>query len=188
MILPKKKYDTIIDLSKDDGSLYKIQDGITEINVESPAPAFKALRNRLDFELLKANVDDWKNDQDSVLKEQELWLPEKYFHIDTFDTLQESDIVKAAAKAKITPIQMHISYELFKLESLHTMIQNDEKLSETDVEALKKKYRLMVKKRLNTTNREILGRIHTKADKQKELASIFDDVYEKYQEFLRIKI
>ena len=117
---------------------------IVEINVEVPAPTFVALRNRLDFEILKENVNHKEN----------LWLPQKYFADDSFENLVDSDAVQAAAYANITPSQIQIAYELFKLESLLSQIKKKEPPQQF-VEEMEKKNRLMVKKRLNVANKDL---------------------------------
>ena len=117
---------------------------IVEINVEVPAPTFVALRNRLDFEILKENVNHKEN----------LWLPQKYFADDSFEKLVDSDAVQAAAYANITPSQIQIAYELFKLESLLSQIKKKEPPQQF-VEEMEKKNRLMVKKRLNVANKDL---------------------------------
>lgn len=158
----------------------KSQDEIVEINVEVPAPAFVALRNRLDFEILKENVTSNGNENN-----ENLWLPRKYFTGDTFDKLLDSDAVQAAAYAKITPSQIQIAYELLKLESLQSQIKKKSSSDSTHfVEELEKKYRLMVKKRLNIANKDDLAVLHSKAEKQKELAKIFDRTLLEYQKLL----
>ena len=125
----------------------KPNNDIVEINVEVPAPAFVALRNLFDFEILTENVNHNNH-------KENLWLPQKYFADDSFENLVDSDAVQAAAYANITPSQIQIAYELFKLESLLSQIKKKEPPQQF-VEEMEKKNRLMVKKRLNVANKDL---------------------------------
>ena len=138
-------------------------DQIVEINVEDPAPGFVALRNRVDYELL---VDSIKSD--------EPWLPPRYLEGDRFPTLQEQDRNRAATLGRITPRQVQIAYELYKLDQLP--LNGDEK-----------QYRLMVKKRLLKHHRERLSMCKTKEERQILLAEMWREVLAEYRAILKRK-
>ena len=137
---------------------------IVEINVEDPAPGFVALRNRVDYELL---VDSIKSD--------EPWLPPTYLERASFPTLQEHDRNRAATLGRITPRQVQIAYELYKLDQLPP--GDDEK-----------QYRLMVKKRLLKLHRERLSMCKTKEERQILLAEIWREVLKGVQSNLEKEV
>lgn len=136
---------------------------IVEINVEDPAPGFVALRNRVDYELL---VDSIKSD--------EPWLPHRYLESDSFPTLQEQDRNRAATLGRITPRQVQIAYELYKLDQLPPGGDG-------------KQYRLMVKKRLLKLHQERLSMCKTKEERQNLLAEIWREVFGEYRAILNKK-
>ena len=142
---------------------------VVEINVEDPStPAFKALRNRIDLELLEAS-----------LAERKPWLPARYSKSvveDSFVTLTDADAVAAGAIGRIVPRQVHTAYELHKLRQL--LRYQDENSS--DDNDYGKKYRLMVKRRLVKVHREDLSGCPTKEAKQALLEEIYQQVYQSY--------
>lgn len=149
------------------------EDEIVEINVESPAPAFVMLRNRTDYDCFLRSIDD---------ESQEPW-----FHCNSdatvteesfFTSLPETDVVLAASKAKIIPRQIQIVQELYKLQKLHDHVMSEGKEQK---EELEKRFRLMVKKRLNKEHREDLSGFRTKAEKQSFLEEEFRKCLESYQ-------
>lgn len=137
---------------------------IVEVNVEDPAPAFTLLRNRVDYELLVESLDT-----------NEPWLPSKYIKEGSFLTISEKDLTKAASLGRITTRQVLIAYELHKLQCL----------PKEEDEALEKKYRLMVKKRLLKRHREDVGACKTKEERQALLADIWKEVFTDYKCILR---
>jgi histone acetyltransferase 1 len=138
---------------------------IVEINVESPAPAFVMLRNRTDFDCFLRSME-----------ENDPWIPLDKTNVadaDFFTAPSESQVVQAAAKAKIIPRQVQIVMELYKLYQLHEFLRSNNKDSNKD--ELEKRFRLMVKKRLNKEHRENLSGLRTKAEKQ----AFLEDEYQK---------
>ena len=131
-------------------------DDIVEINVESPAPAFVMLRNRTDFECFLQSLKD--NDPWISLDQSKIVLDADYF-----TSPSESAIVQAAAKAKIIPRQVQIVMELYKLYQLQEYLRSTKNNNKDELE---KRFRLMVKARLNKENREHLSGHRTKAEKQ----------------------
>ncbi len=149
-------------------------------------------------------------DADNIVtvKKEMLFLPSKYYHEQFFDPIKESDAAKAAALARISKTQIHIAYEIYKLSSRNTIIHNLKKgilsssssLSsssplaslplltqeqvQTEIEEVEKKFRLMVKKRLNHFYSEDIGACETKDAKKKKLADIFEKTMKEYAKVL----
>ena len=167
MGLGKRMFFAVHDLVKASASTEK---EIVELNVEDPAPGFTALRNRVDYELLVKSIETGK----------EPWIPEKYwknitFHDSNFfQPLVESDAISAAAIGRVTPKQVHIALELYRLNAIRT------KTDETTM----KHFRLSVKKRLLKTHQEEVGACSTKDGRQTLLAALFDDLLQVYQQIL----
>lgn len=153
------------------------QEEIVEINVEDPAPAFVALRNRVDYELLRRQAQTGQP-----------WTPELNisFHDEKsfFQPLSDAQATMAGAVAKLTPRQVQIALELYKLDMLEQELQQQEKNNRVECET---KYRLMVKKRLVKVHREDLGAYNTKQEKQGFLARVFEETLEQYRAVLKIK-
>jgi histone acetyltransferase 1 len=184
-------------------SLYQyVDDGVVEINVEDPSPAFARLRNRMDYETIRQNICDKSNtntDHRELPRQQDQnttsVLPIKYTKApnitsleepsSVFLTLTEGDCMKAGQVAKITPHQIYISYEIYKLsileEKLKEIHDNDTK------QKWEKEYRLMVKRRLMRTHKEELGGLRTKEEKQQMLENSFQDLLKDYRSLLGIK-
>ena len=146
---------------------------IVELNVEDPAPACTNLRNQLDYQMLKASL--------SRSSHASPWLDSKYYSTtdtsrsDFFQPVSDADAVQAGAVARITPRQVQIAHEIYKLSLL----------PEDCSEEVQKNYRLMVKKRLAKVHREELGVCPSKEEKQAMLAKIFDETLEQYKSVLK---
>jgi histone acetyltransferase 1 len=137
-----------------------------EINVEDPAPAFVALRNSVDYELFR---DSFQSNP---------WLDSIYTikdisHPDFFQGVSDTDALVAGAVAHITPRQVQIVHEIYKLSFLGEEVPTS--------------FRLMVKKRLSRVHREDLGGCRTKEEKQAMLAEIFNDTLDQYKAVLKRK-
>lgn len=149
---------------------------IVEINVESPAPAFVMLRNRTDYDCfvqsLGTDEDPWV--ESLVVGGDEL------NNADFFTSISESNITLAAAKAKVIPRQVQIVQELYKLCQLQDYVTNS-KVDDDEQESLEKRFRLMVKKRLNKEHREDLSGLRTKAEKQAFLETAYTECLESYR-------
>lgn len=143
--------------------LAKESDDIVEINVEDPAPGFVALRNRVDYEMLAESVES-----------EEPWLPSHYLEEGCFSTLREIDISRAASLGCITPRQLQIAYELYKLQGIPQGADD-------------KEFRLMVKKRLLKLHRERLSTFKTKKERQTFLAELWLEVQTEYNAILKRK-
>mmetsp|Transcript_2057 Transcript_2057/g.3153 ORF Transcript_2057/g.3153 Transcript_2057/m.3153 type:complete len:202 (-) Transcript_2057:1498-2103(-) len=164
-------------------SLYQdlVAPDIVEINVEDPSPNFTALRNRMDYELLQKNIDAVKkNDQSS-----HCILPLKNINaaddpLSCFLTLTENETVTAAQIVKITPNQIAIAYEIYKLSILEGVLKTD-----TNREEWEKQYRLMVKRRLLRFHKEELGGLKTKEERQQLLDYNFQKLLNQYRGITR---
>ena len=141
--------------------LAKESDDIVEINVEDPAPGFVALRNRVDYEMLSESV-----------KSEEPWLPAHYLKPGCFSTLRETDLNRAASLGCITPRQVQVAYELYKV---HEIPQGDDE----------SEFRLMVKKRLLKTHGEQLSALKTKKERQACLAELWQEAHKQYSAILK---
>ena len=144
---------------------------IVEINVEDPAAACTALRNLLDYQLLKESLNS-----------ETPWLDSTYHSTtdvsdpDFFKPVSDADAVQAGALACITPRQVQIAHEIYKLSLLPKDCS----------EEVHKNYRLMVKKRLAKVHREELGGCASKEEKQALLAKIFDETFQQYKSVLKL--
>jgi histone acetyltransferase 1 len=137
---------------------------VIEINVEDPAPAFAALRNAVDWDLLRESIQSNRS-----------WIPNHYLEEGTFNVLQDKDVHQAAIMSRIIPQQIHIAYELWKLSQI-----SEQKESE-------RQYRLMVKKRLLKNNRDILSSFDTREERQAVLDEIWKKQYQGYKAILKRK-
>jgi histone acetyltransferase 1 len=150
---------------------------IVEVNVEDPAPAFAALRNRVDM------------DRFGNLPRFAALCP--VTDASFFSGLDDAEASEASEQLKITPAQVHVVHELVKLRSLNTY-RDKAALDDggggdggaVPVGELSKRYRLMVKKRLNKLYRENLGG-RTKPEAQRVLGELFDECHDQYQRLLR---
>jgi len=159
---------------------------VVEINVEDPAPGFTSLRNCVDYErflqLRDINIDKtkwWCNlegDGDiTTISADEF-----------FASLGESQANRVASALKIAAKQVHLVYEM---DRLHQLEEYKKKAAATNektefIKELDKKYRLMVKKRLNKVHREEMGTCRTKKEMQDLLTKLFDESLEQYRRVL----
>mmetsp|Transcript_8554 Transcript_8554/g.20607 ORF Transcript_8554/g.20607 Transcript_8554/m.20607 type:complete len:182 (+) Transcript_8554:171-716(+) len=153
---------------------------IVQINVEDPAPGFVALRNKIDWKLLKDHPEYWPGTHKKV------GIVDEAF----FASISEAEAIQVGANAKITPHQIHIVNELQKLEALHSAADADNNddngtTSVVSKEELERRYRLLVKRRLNRDNREDLSSFATKDAKKAYLAKLFDEQLTLYNKLLK---
>jgi histone acetyltransferase 1 len=161
-----------------------------EINVESPAPAFVTLRNRVDFEeFLRASErgEPWIKSSDGGIDDEAAVAAEVNVDDEAFfQPLTETCAKAAATRAKITPRQIHLVYELDRLYYLFKLTKHRDakqqskdntgtRESEERIENLEKRYRLMVKRRLKREHREDLSTCKGKTEMQAHLAKLYDD-------------
>lgn len=144
---------------------------IVEINVEDPAPGFVALRNLVDFE---------RYEMAKTLSDEE-WFENACadFRKDAyFELLSEAQALQLSQRTKLTVHQMQIVYEIDRLRGLPTA-------QPRSCEQLEKKYRLMVKKRLNRDYKEELGMCRNKDEMKKELERMYNEQKSSYDRILR---
>ncbi len=159
-------------LKNNDTSKQMVAREIVEINVEDPAPGFTRMRDAIDFERLQGLMTDHEKVK-SILK--------PYCDSD-FILLPDADAKTVASIAKITVGQIQIAYEIYKLRQLKERTSQLCKDKDAEqVEELKKKYRLMVKKRLNQLNKEDIGSYGTKEEKKARLGGLFEESYNRYE-------
>jgi hypothetical protein len=138
-----------------------------------------ALRNKTDFEMIKKHGEEW-GWPDIVHGDPNEKLDAAAA---VFTGLSESKAVELAAKAKITPHQVHIVHDLIKLEALDAALQGTK--LQHGKEELERLFRLMVKKRLNKEHREELGGLGSKDEQKSYLAELFDKQLEGYNRILK---
>ena len=157
---------------KYEGAYSDVNQKIIQINVEDPAPGFVALRNKVDMKLMAEN-QEWL-----PASKRSLAITDAQF----FVALTETEAIASGAHAKITPRQIQIVNEVSKLQSLNVHSDNA-----NNKEELERRFRLMVKRRLNKEHREDLSSYPTKDEKKAYLAKLFEEEYEAYQRLLGIK-
>jgi GNAT superfamily N-acetyltransferase len=169
---------------------------IVEVNVEDPAPGFTYMRDRVDYQLFETMLSD-QNPSSSNSNDISIHtVTEKYVNVKDycFPGMTESDAVTLASKARITKTQIQIAYEIYKLARMTACINKAIDIAEKgqlqgcleQKEEAEKKYRLMVKKRLNGLHKEEIGACPSKVEKQAMLSKLFEEALKKYKSILRI--
>lgn len=157
----------------DAGAIYRGNNGATRnvvlVNVEDPAPGFAALRNGTDLALVRNRGGGWDWPGGCVLTAAGRAAESESF----FSTLTEQTVLDLSAKAKIVPRQVHIVNELLKLGAVLDHRRGGERTPD-EQEEIEKKFRLLVKRRLNKELREELGSLSTKDEKKALLADAFE--------------
>ena len=149
----------------------KYAKAIVEINVEDPAPGFVALRNLVDYERYAAAKassldEDWFKDLCHDIEKDSY-----------FDLLPESFARDLSLKSKLTITQMQVIYEIDRLCGLA-------KAGDKVMEKYEKKYRLMVKKRLNRDNKEELSMCRNKDGMKQMLEEMYQEQRTMYDRIL----
>ena len=114
-----------------------------------------------------------------------------------FTTLTERKAQDIGTQAKVPPRQVHIINELLKLKALKhfdesmeksdkPMVDDEKAKNKQDYEAIAKRFRLLVKKRLNKENREVISTHPTKEAKQACLAKLYEDELLQHEKVLGI--
>jgi histone acetyltransferase 1 len=147
---------------------YDSDQNIVRVNVEDPAPGFVAMRNKADMKLLADHPEWWPSSRTN------LDIVDEAF----FSSIPEAEAVQLSARAKITPHQIHIVNELLKLQALQSFDSSKER------EELERRYRLLVKRRLNKDYGEEMGAYSTKDQKKEFLAKLFDEQFAHYETLL----
>jgi inhibitor of KinA sporulation pathway (predicted exonuclease) len=169
---------------------------IVEINVESPAQAFVALRNRVDFEeFLRANEQGEPWIKSTTISDGGIDAAVAEDNVDDtafFQPLTEACAKAAATRAKITPRQIHLVYELDRLYLFKLTQHRDAQQSKDNathesarIENLENLFRLMVKRRLKREHKEDLSACSKgKTEMQALLAKLYDDQRSMYDAIL----
>jgi histone acetyltransferase 1 len=168
---------------------------IVQVNVEDPAPAFVALRNKMDLQLLTDHPDWWPLSASNSQK-QSTNKPTGADDETFFTALSDADALRTSALAKITPRQVQLVKELQALQAClpplslsaaanSTTGNNNNNTGEDGL--LFKRFRLMVKKRLNKEHREDMSAFPTKDEKKAFLTTLFDDEYQRYRAVLSFR-
>jgi histone acetyltransferase 1 len=160
---------------------------IIQVNVEDPAPAFVALRNKMDLKLVLEHYEEWNWSEKGSTRSSDLCksLASQNKLALFFSAMAEKEASEMSVKAKITPKQIHIANELLKLKAIHASAeQQQDRISNADKETIERFFRLMVKKRLNKEHRDELLEQPTKDDQKAWLAKLFDKELEGYERIL----
>lgn len=167
---------------------------IVQVNVEDPSPGFIFLRNTVDYRFLTRldSLQQWwpagspiakiimqSGENATEASSMNAFLDCK----DAFCALSEEEALQGSSKAKILPRQVQIVNELVHLQFLLASLGGYEKQS-GDKEELEKRFRLMVKKRLNREHREEMSCYPTKDEKKAYLARLYDEEMEPYKTWM----
>lgn len=160
---------------------------IIEVNVEDPAPAFVALRNKVGFDLVLKHHKEWNWPKHGSMwrddDEQSNTLASPNELKAYFSAMTEKEASGISHKAKITPKQIHVMNELLRLAEVRSFLQG-ENVSNADREAVVRFFRLMVKRRLNKDHQNELLEQPTKDDQKALLGTLFDEEYKGYERIL----
>jgi histone acetyltransferase 1 len=163
-------------LKREDAEIPK---SIVEINVEDPAPAFVALRNRVDYHRFleaKAKNENWFGSAVDSFHDTDI------SGSDFFAPLKDSVLNEASTKAKITSKQVQVVYELLRLHQLQTY---GDTAGASNSEVLEKRYRLLVKKRLQREYKEDLGACNSKEEMKSFLKELYEQTRKRYEAITR---
>jgi hypothetical protein len=159
---------------------------VVEINVEDPAPGFVQLRNTVDYERFLQSKRTWFQCIDHQKNNKSNHVSDPNF----FTPLKESQALEITKISKTTTLQVHIVYELDKLQQLQEYLQTNqlERVDGGDDDErlllLFTRFRVMVKSRLNKHHREEMGACNDKTQAKALLAQFFEHVHEQYRSIL----
>ncbi|VEU41359.1 unnamed protein product [Pseudo-nitzschia multistriata] len=162
----------------------KSSHNIVQVNVEDPAPAFIALRNSMDWNLVREHHQEWNWPQKGSLREEnsKMVAPADELVL-FFSAMTEKEAMEVSTKARITPKQIHLTNELLKLQAVRNFL-DEETVSSGDKEAIERYFRLMVKRRLNKDHRDELLELPSKDDQKARLAALFAEEVKGYERIL----
>mmetsp|Transcript_17603 Transcript_17603/g.48650 ORF Transcript_17603/g.48650 Transcript_17603/m.48650 type:complete len:551 (-) Transcript_17603:1762-3414(-) len=162
---------------------------IIQINVEDPAPAFAALRTKIDWQLVLQHHREWNWPQrGSIARDVE--TSKSVAPTDEltafFSAMSEKEASAMSTKAKITTKQIHRTNELLKLRAVRSFLEekSGQRISEEDRDTIDRCFRLVVKRRLNREHREELLEQPSKDDQKAMLARLFDEELKGYERIL----
>jgi histone acetyltransferase 1 len=158
-------------------------DRVVEVNVEDPAPAFAALRDVVDYERFLCEEEEGKKGWGFPAMADPSADEEHSLSELSFVPLKEEWAVQATTLSRTTVKQVKTVYELHRLATLQHFLKAHP--DSPDKDELERKYRLMVKKRLNRDCREELSACGSKQEMQAKLSQLYDETYQYYQNILR---
>ena len=128
---------------------YNVCEG-REILVESPAPAFVALRNRIDYSLVSKLIEEG-----SQIIPSRFTQPARLFGVNGDTPLPDDVLVKVGSELHITPSQVAIAFDIWKLGQLEEYVRDSKTLSNNDtITSAESIYKSSVKRTLLKTLRE----------------------------------
>ena len=177
----KRMLHTVFDQCRrsfESGSIHKI----VEVNVEDPAPAFAELRNVVDWERYHESGQTWFREACHDVTKS-----------DFFAVLKDSEALPITVQALTTTRQIQTVYELDRLQRLQQHLRDMNSARDSNSidqelrESLEKRFRLMVKQRLNRQNGEEIAS-QCGVDKMAAkllLEDMFQAVYRRYIAILK---
>jgi histone acetyltransferase 1 len=167
--------------------IYQDHETIVQVNVEDPSPGFTLLRNAMDlkFLTLKDHLHWWPANTmvhrssstdattTSLLMESQ----------EAFVALDEKTALHVAAKARILPRQVQLVNEMVNFQLLRQASSTTKEQQSN--EDLEKRFRLMIKGRLNREHREDISEYPSKDDKKAYLNRLYDEEIKPYETWLR---
>jgi len=179
---------------------------IVEVNVEDPAPSFVILREKVDYEALFPPKTNGPNDKrPKITQGSKNLIPDHYFEPQSYKTLSEKDTIATATSVKITTRQVQKCYEIYKFQQMHDVLVSIKEKnghstisgglnnattattsSTTEIADIEKKFRLMVKRRLNQQHKEEIGACPTKESKKVKLADLYEETEHRYKIILKL--
>lgn len=163
-----------------DQDLQTIKHKIVQVNVEDPTPAFMVVRHKADYTFVMRYGKEWGFP--GLLQEDDKTV----VNVNTsfFTGLTESKAKELSVKSKLIPHQVHIVHDLIKLKLLQD--GHFPNTCNQDKEDRERRFRLMVKKRLNKEHREELGALGNKDSQKAFLADLFEKRLKDYKRILKI--
>lgn len=174
----------IYDLAQDRyNEFYQDHQRIVQVNVEDPSPGYTLLRNAVDFKFLtQQNRLEWWPPSAMVQSSTNTTTASLLENTKAFVALSEDEASQVADKAKMIPRQVQIVYELVNLQLLLSATANDPN------EELEKRFRLMVKKRLNREHREDMSGYPSKEEKKEYLNQLYEAEIKPYKAWLEKRL
>lgn len=198
----KKMLQTVYDLAHNkihmntDDNYSNVLHKVIQVNVEDPAPAFVALRNKIDWKLIIEHYRDWNWPRSKgiiMMNRHNTTLQDELLSF--FTPLTDREASEMSTRAKISSKQIQLMNELLKLNSIreftyhheHQKLRDakyDDNENKIEVDELIRYFRLMIKRRLNKEYRDDLIELPTKDDQKKMLGELFEGVLKQYEKIL----
>ncbi|KAL7434995.1 hypothetical protein ACHAXH_006825 [Discostella pseudostelligera] len=162
---------------------YEACDG-REIHVESPAPAFVALRNRIDYGLVRSLIE-----QKRVIPRR-FTQPTQLFS-STATPLPDEVLVKVGSTLHITAHQVEIAFDIWKLRELEKSIRStlnsseSTKIADQSISNMEANYKRVMKRTLLKSLRANVDEFNfdslTRREQSKVLESTFNNAIARYR-------